>query len=290
MNANTLKLSEGKLSEYIVTRHDQFVPAINVINIYGSQETRKSSEEVKDEWEEILQEIINIEAKEEHIILLGDANRHLGQYVHGNHPKTTMGGKLILDLVAKEEYTLVNALENVVNGPFTRYDPKDPQNEVKKSLLDIVIVSTNLLKFIEKLEVDKNLNWTPSRAVKNHLKFPDHYALLLTMKNIPMKHSHTFPPKKYVLWNTRKKDGWLKYREKTDMNQVLLKLAERDDVDPETLLAKIEKELTSVKFAAFGKVKVSSKSKNAIKLEKLQSEKNRIIKEKRVNETESCLL
>ena len=39
----------------------------------------------------------------------------------------------------------------------------------------------------------------------------------------------------------------------------------------------IEKELTSVKFASFGKVKLSSKSKNQKKLEDLQRKKNEII-------------
>ena len=35
----TLKVSEGKTVEYMVTRHGQFAPAINVINVYGSQES-----------------------------------------------------------------------------------------------------------------------------------------------------------------------------------------------------------------------------------------------------------
>ena len=63
--ANTLKVSEGKTCEFIVTRHDQFNPAINVVNIYGSQESRKSSAEIRQEWEEILKVIIDVQTKNE---------------------------------------------------------------------------------------------------------------------------------------------------------------------------------------------------------------------------------
>ena len=57
---NTLKVSEGKHIEYIITRHSQFSPAVNVINIYGSQESRLKAEEISEEWEEIMMEIVKI--------------------------------------------------------------------------------------------------------------------------------------------------------------------------------------------------------------------------------------
>ena len=59
---NTLKVNEGEKEEYIITRHSQFQPAINVINHYGTQESRQSSDEIKEGWEVIVKEIVNIEA------------------------------------------------------------------------------------------------------------------------------------------------------------------------------------------------------------------------------------
>ena len=38
-STDTLKVTEGKTEEYIITRHGQFDPTINVINLYGSQES-----------------------------------------------------------------------------------------------------------------------------------------------------------------------------------------------------------------------------------------------------------
>ena len=38
-SSETLKVAEGVKGEYIITHHGQFSPAINIINVYGSQES-----------------------------------------------------------------------------------------------------------------------------------------------------------------------------------------------------------------------------------------------------------
>ena len=60
------------------------------INLYGSQESRLSADEVKEEWETLIKEMIKIEAKDEFSIVIGDANLHLGPYVSGNHGNISM--------------------------------------------------------------------------------------------------------------------------------------------------------------------------------------------------------
>ena len=91
-----LKVAEGKGSnEYLITRHSEFSTPINVINVYGEQENRTSASDIKDHWNEIVEEIVKIEAKGEAFVLLGDTNKHIGNLVEGNHEKITAGGKLI---------------------------------------------------------------------------------------------------------------------------------------------------------------------------------------------------
>ena len=92
---------------------------------------------------------------------------------------------LLKEFLNDEKYILVNATDKVVNGPYTRYDPSDPENEEKKSALDLVIVSRELFKYIGKVEIDKHLKWTPGRPYKNKMKFSDHYAMLVEFLNIP---------------------------------------------------------------------------------------------------------
>ena len=117
-----------------------------MINLYGKQESRQTVEEIDNGWEEVLAEIIKIEAKDEKFLLIGDLNQHIGNtLVETNHPKKSHAGKLLLNLLEKDSVTLINATNKAINGPFTRYEKNDPSNEDKKSLLDLAIVSSNLV-------------------------------------------------------------------------------------------------------------------------------------------------
>ena len=99
---------------------------------------------------------------------------------------------------------------------------------------------------------------------------------MITFKGIPTKESSFFSGRKSVRWNTRRKGGWETYKKKTESNIKLGKVTEMDLNSPSTISRAIEKEITSVKFASFGKVKVSSKSIDQKSLEKLQREKDRL--------------
>ena len=97
--------------------------------------------------------------------MVGDLIKHCGQLIPNNHKKETHGGKHIKELIADDKYVLVNSTDKVVGGPFTRYSPDDPHNDEKKSALDLIIVSKNLYKYIDKLEMDKERKWTPCYSV-----------------------------------------------------------------------------------------------------------------------------
>ena len=58
-----------------------------------------------------------------------------------------------------------------------------------------------------------------------------------------------------------------------------------DSEDPVTILRVIDKEVTKVKFANFGKVKISTQNKDQKALESLQREKLKISKENPVNKS-----
>ena len=67
---NALKVSEEHNVEYIVTSFGQFQPAINVNNLYGSQESKLTINQIKDEWDVVFEEIVDIESKEEQTAIL----------------------------------------------------------------------------------------------------------------------------------------------------------------------------------------------------------------------------
>ena len=94
---------------------------INIINVYGAQESRTSTDIIKQHWDEIVEEIRKIELRGEVFILISDLNKHLGAYIKGNNnDKVTAGGRLILDFLDDDRYALVNNLSTVENGPYTR--------------------------------------------------------------------------------------------------------------------------------------------------------------------------
>lgn len=274
-SGNTLKVTEGKEdNEFLITRHNQFLKPINIINVYGDVESRTPKEVIDAKWDEILQEVVKIEAREEQILILGDLNKHCGSYIKGNHEKVTPGGRRILEFIESGEYVLVNGTEKEVNGLFTRYDPNDSSDETKKSTLDLAIVSRDLYEYIERFEIDKNRNWTPCRSVGNStIKYTDHYAIYLVFKNIPKRTKKKVSQKPQIIWNTRKEGGWQKYYEDTDENKVLDEAVNENNDDNNKLLNVIAKEMANIKYSCFGKVSISRKSKEEKALQNIQKEK-----------------
>ena len=76
---HTLKTHEGAgNNEFIITRHNDFFKPLNVINVYGSQESRSNKEQILEHWVELVKEISNIESKNELVCIIGDFNRRIG--------------------------------------------------------------------------------------------------------------------------------------------------------------------------------------------------------------------
>ena len=80
--------------------------------------------------------------------------------------------------------------------------------------------------------------------------------------------------KKKILWNTNKEGGWLKYYEKTNVNDELDHLVhDSNDIDVDTFNNKIDKVMSKLKYQCFGKVSVKESIKEERAVLKIQSEK-----------------
>ena len=55
----------------------------------------------------------------EHVILCGDLNKHVGDLVKDNHSKVSVGGNLVRNYLTNKSYTLLNASDKTLGGPFT---------------------------------------------------------------------------------------------------------------------------------------------------------------------------
>ena len=273
----TIKVDEGiDKDEFIWTRHSQFRTPINIINVYGEIESRYSKKEVEERWERIMEKIARIEATNESIILIGDLNKAVGNGQYGvkdNNNKVSFGGKLIHKLLSTERFTLVNNSSKCFGGPFTRVDPSNPST---LSCLSLVIVSIDLYDFIDNLKIDKDRDITPHRAIgkKQNLVYTDHFALVLSFKNLPTKPHQRTKKEKQTQWNTNKTGGWAQYKEMTEENQELVELCEDEEISSPTIFNdKLEKVVNKVKYKAFGKISFSSHSAADKPLENLYKEK-----------------
>ena len=215
-----LKVFEGSNDdEILITRHGQFDTAINVVNIYGPQECRTGKDKVKDNWAVIMQEVIKIEAKGEYVVVIGDY--HICDLIDGNeNDKVTNGGELVREFLDNGDYILVNASDRVSGGPFTRYDPADPDNDLKKSALSFCIISKELYQYVGSMTIDKEKHFTPFRTLsRKKVTFTDHYSIELIFHNIPLKPINTVVGRKVSRWNTRKEEGgWENYNKMTTNN------------------------------------------------------------------------
>ena len=127
--------------------------------------------------------------------------------VPGNNPEVSLGGRLLLDLLATRNWYLVNGLrqEVVKGGPFTRQDPATGG----LSCLDLFIVSRELLPYVESLVIDSDRRMAVGRVVRMGAKYQtinsDHFTLILTLTNLPRVQEKK--EEKRVVWNLAKEGG-----------------------------------------------------------------------------------
>ena len=318
VNANLkddfMKIKEGDDDdEFLITRHSNFKIALNVINVYGEQEGRVSKNEIQDRWGRLLDEIYQIEKRNEDIILIGDLNKHIGcdeLGVENNHPKISFGGQLLRALLATGDYICLNNNPKCIGGPFTRYDPSCPTDANKMSCLDFVIISKRLLPFIESVVIDSKKEFSPVRPISK-LKgvTSDHFPMIVTFKDLPLKNAQSkSKTDKYTMWNTNKDGGWQEYENLTRKDDIFENICMDIDMDingkkgldmdvngnkglvPSPTddvtesMNKLSKVMTKVKHTAFGKVKVKryveNKSESSVPTNKSLLEKQRVDIEK----------
>ena len=208
--------------------------------------------------------------------MLGDANKHIGDMIEGNNEKVSKGGELIREFLKDDDYVLVNGTSKVIGGPFTRVDPADPDNDSKKSCLDLVIMSRKLFNFVDSMTIDKDRAFSPHSINNKKLTYSDHLAVKITFKGMPRKTTKKIVKPKILLWNTNKEGGWEKYRTLTHQNPALEKV--KLESDPEKIMNSIERELDSVKYRCFGKVKYREDMKSDKKLDILYVKKEACVR------------
>ena len=258
-----VKTAEGSDSdEFMITRHANFHNPVNVIVIYGEQESKVKDLDIENRWRRIYDEIVKIEIRKEACIIVGDMNKHIGNDelgVRNNHPKITFGGELVRSLLAEGDFICLNNHPNATGGPFTRVDLANP---AKLSCLDLVLISRNLLPFFKSITIDSGRKYSPVRPInKNEVRHSDHFPVIVTFENIPLLKPIKLGRNAHTIWNTNKQGGWDAFKESTQKSDEFDKIIDATKCNTE-IVTNLEKLLSKKKFASFGKVKVRNKTVN----------------------------
>ena len=96
--------------------------------------------------------------------MVGDFNAKLGKDVIGGdvHPMSP-NGKLLFSLCNKYNLFILNS-SNLCKGVFTRIH--NYRNKVEKSVLEYVLVSTDLYSQFVSMHIDEEKLFTPWRLIK----------------------------------------------------------------------------------------------------------------------------
>ena len=131
----------------------------------------------------MLEDLKDIEKRNENILILGDLNRGIGAGdlgVEGNKPQVSYGGQLLRDLLATNKYVLLNKLPMAKGGVWTWVDRSNPET---RSCLDLGIVSAGLAPFVQEFQVDSEKVFTPRRVRRTKKgmvsTYTDHFKLCL---------------------------------------------------------------------------------------------------------------
>ena len=138
-----------------------------------------------------MKHVNEIEMRNEAVIIIGNMNRAVGtgQYgIKSNKSTVSLGGNLIRNILKDGRYVLLNNLDIVKGGPWTWTDQRDKN---RKSCLDLAIMSSCLLPYLDRVEIDKDRKLTPRRVIKIKHKivtiFSHHFFLKMELKGIPKK-------------------------------------------------------------------------------------------------------
>ena len=127
---------------------------IRIINAYGPQEDDGSKQEIYKFWQEVEEEITTAKDDQCLVVLQLDANAKIGkQYIKDDPNDTTANGKILLDVVERQNLTIANTL-NLCKGVITR--ERATTVKVEKAVIDYIIVCEDMKNYLEKMTIDED--------------------------------------------------------------------------------------------------------------------------------------
>ena len=140
------------------------------------QQSTTSRDDIASQFEEIKRQFCSAREGREAMLLVFDANAHVGpEIIKGCQDTQDWGGKMLMKMVIDNGLTIVNGLD-LCQGIVTRVDPRDGA----KSSIDLAICNTFMLKNISTMEIDEAEKWKLKKYGKKVTQ-TDHHTIKLDL-------------------------------------------------------------------------------------------------------------
>lgn len=150
---------------------------IRLYTAHLKQQSTNTKDEIASQFDEIRNQFRSASIGREGMMILFDANVHVGcEGVSRCEDVQDDGGKLLLNLVREEGLTIVNNLD-LCDGCITRVDPRNGTS----SSIDLVICNTFMLGKVEKMVIDEDEQWKLKKYAKKVTK-TDHHTIIVKLR------------------------------------------------------------------------------------------------------------
>ena len=245
---------------------------IRVMTGYGPQEGWDEQERLPF-FEALECEIASAELVGKSVIISMDANSKLGtDYIAEDPHGQSKNGKLLADIMDRHALIVLNGLKEKCQGLITR--EKHTVDGIERSVIDFVIMSSDLIKHIEYIHIDDKRKNVLTKLVKKKgisksaIKMESDHNIIITSINISWNVKVT---KSTEVFNFKDKKSQDLFFQATDKNDDLQKIF-HSNKSIEVQTKKFIKRLNGFIHQSFKKVRISDKSDK--ELENLYNTRN----------------
>ena len=174
----TVMIDSGDKAQFVTVRLTNEDFNVQIVLVYGPQEN--DPEDIRESfYHDVSVQIQKAYLNGDSLLLVGDFNAKLGYNVIQNdiHPMSK-NGKLLFDMSNKYNMKLLNS-PTFCTGTFTRIHKY--KQEIAKSVLEYVSVSSDLEKHVISMHIDGSKDFTLWRKLKSSKRFSDLCAIKFSM-------------------------------------------------------------------------------------------------------------
>ena len=277
-------VDEGEDAEFATVKMEFRNMYFRLLVVCGPQES-DHIDEINQFYENLSLQIERASLTGDPILMVGDFNAKLDKtIIKGDIHDMGSNGQKLHNMIIKYNLHVINSME-ICAGIFTRVN-----NKIKgeKSVLDYVIASDDLLRYIKNMLIDTNKQFTPWRTIKSGKRFSDHNAISLKLESnkIPSQSKN----KRETVWNFNHTKGWERFQKITSTDSSTLSDCWNDIDCVETSYEKWSEKLNSILHECFPKRRVK-KSKQIYdnRTRQLISERKNLKKQAESNKTDLTL-